>query len=48
MKLFATGRWNKEQKRWSTVVAIRRPGRDTAAGRRNADDSATVKPKRPR
>ncbi len=48
MKLFATGKWNKEQKRWSTVIAIRKPGREVAANRRKTEDPSTSKPKRPR
>jgi hypothetical protein len=48
MKLFATGKWSKEQKRWSMVVAIRRPGKEVASNRRKADDSAGTKPQRPR
>jgi len=47
MKVFATGKWSKEDKRWSMVVAIRRPGREVAAGRRKAQD-ASAKPQRPR
>jgi hypothetical protein len=39
MKVFATGKWSKEDKRWSMVVAIRRPGRETAADRRKARES---------
>jgi len=27
MQVLATGKWSKEQKRWSMVVAIRRPGK---------------------
>ena len=45
MKVFATGKWNKEDKRWSMVVAIRRPGRDTAASGRKGQDTSR-KPKR--
>ncbi len=48
MKLFATGKWSKEQKRWSMVVAIRKPGRDAAATRRVTDEPSATKPKRPR
>lgn len=48
MKLFATGKWSKEQKRWSMVVAIRKPGRGAAATRRVTDDTSANKPKRPR
>lgn len=48
MKVFATGKWSKEQKRWSMVVAIRRPGREVAAARRVADTPAESKPRRGR
>jgi hypothetical protein len=48
MKVFATGKWSKEQKRWSMLVAIRRPGREVAANRRAGEESPSGKarPKR--
>jgi hypothetical protein len=30
MQLIAKGKWSKEQKRWVTVVSIRRPPREDA------------------
>jgi hypothetical protein len=37
-QIIATGKWSKQLKKWSMVVAIRRPGKDTtpspASGRR--------------
>jgi hypothetical protein len=48
MKVFATGKWSKEQKRWSMVVAIRRPGKETAAVRRKAEESPDSRPRRTR
>ncbi len=47
MKVFATGKWSKSEKRWNMVVAIRRPGREVAANRRDAQD-ASAKPQRKR
>lgn len=49
MKVLATGKWNKEQKRWSMLVALRRPSREgAAADRRTGDDGSSGKsrPKR--
>ncbi len=48
MKVFATGKWSKEQKRWSMVVAIRRPGRELAAARRKSEESTDKRPGRSR
>lgn len=33
-KVIAVGKWSKEQKRWQTVIAIRRPGKEAPAARR--------------
>ena len=48
MKVFATGKWSKVQKRWSMVVAIRRPGREVAAVRRSGEESTEPRPRRTR
>ena len=40
MKVLATGKWSKEQKRWSMVVAIHRPGKDTAQSERKPQPPA--------
>jgi hypothetical protein len=48
MKVFATGKWSKEQKRWSMVVAIRRPGHETAPARRKGEESTDSRPRRTR
>ena len=48
MKVFATGKWSKEQKRWSMLVAIRRPGREVAANRRAGADEAEADKTRPK
>ena len=45
MKVLATGKWNKGQKRWSMLVAIRRPGREVAEERRAGDDGSGSKPR---
>ena len=45
MKVFATGKWSKEDKRWSMVVAIRRPGREVSADRRKASEGSTKTPR---
>lgn len=34
MQVIATGKWSKALKRWQMVVAIRRPGKDAPAARR--------------
>lgn len=48
MKVFATGKWSKEQKRWSMVVAIRKPGREVSAARRQAEPPTDTPPRRGR
>ena len=45
MKVFATGKWKKDEKRWSMVVAIRRPGREVAV---KAGKDRSAKPQPPR
>ncbi len=47
MKVFATGKWRKDEKRWSMVVAIRRPGREVAV-KKGDGRSAAEEPRRPR
>lgn len=32
-QVIATGKWSKTLKNWTMVVAIRRPGKETATGR---------------
>jgi len=40
MQVLATGKWSKEQKRWSMVVAIRRANKATPQDQRKAPPPA--------
>lgn len=42
MQVLATGKWSKQQKRWSMVVAIRRPEKQASAA------AGKKPPKKPR